>query len=214
MGLGRDELLDMHDRCAATRQRILNAAAQGLPQAQVIRIADQLGLPENSEWAQVPEDDLAFVLDLAVHDARPGRARAIDHAARQQMRHAQREKALVARALETSWFSVFRVLGLHPEAGLIVEDAMLGGEAWVLDGLLERLSEPNTLLAARLGRVQGFAMTSGVVATLGTTMLNGLRQAVSASGLAAAEMMAEPRVAMLAYRQAIGLGVRDLLGRG
>jgi hypothetical protein len=213
MALGRDELLAMHDVCAAVRRRILDTAQRSVVQgSQVTRVAALLGLPGADELAQVPEEDLAFALDLALHDAPPGRPRPLDRLLRQQARRAAGESVLVLRALETSWFSVFRVLGPHPEAGFLLGDAMLGGEAWVLDALLEERATEGTVLATRLGRVQGFAMTSGVVAVLDDAMLAGLRQAVDASGLGAEAMMAEPRVAALAYRHAIGLGVGDLLG--
>jgi hypothetical protein len=213
MALGRDELLAMHDRCATTRRRLLETAVRSLPGAQVMRAASQLGLPPGDELAQVPEEDLAYAIDLALHDAPAGRMRGIDRLVQQQVRRADGDAALMLRALGTSWFSVFRVLGPHPEAGLLLEDAMLGGEVWVLDGLLDERAAEGAVLAARLGRVLGFAMTSGVVAVLDEAMLGSLRQAVDAGGIAAEAMMAEPRFAALAYRHAIGVGVGDLIGR-
>lgn len=213
MALGRDELLELHDACAAARRRLLDMAMHEVPPAQVMRAAAEIGLPPADELAQVPEEDLAFAIDLALHRATPGRARPLDQVVRRAARRATVEALLVLRGLETSWFSVFRVLRPHAEAGLLVEDAMGGGEAWVLDGVVEGLAEPETLFAARLGRVQGFCMTSGVVAGLDAAMLAGLRQAATSGGLDPAEMMADPRVATLAWKQAVGLGVRELLGR-
>ncbi|MBX9699650.1 MAG: hypothetical protein K2X74_09440 [Acetobacteraceae bacterium] len=212
MGLGRDELLALHDACVAARRRILDAALRELPQAQVMRAAGELGLPAADELAQVPEEDLAYALDVALHRGAPGRARPLDLVTRRLARRAQGEALLVLRALETTWFSAFRVLGPHPEAGLLLEDAVLGGEAWVLDGVLETQGEPGTVVAARLGRVQGFCLTSGVAAALDEAMLAALQAAAGGSGFEPAEMMADPRIALLAYRHAIGLGVRDLLG--
>ena len=213
MALGRDELLELHDACAGVRRRLLDAAMRELPRAQVMRAAAEIGLPPADELAQVPDEDLAFAIDLALHHAAPGRARPLDQAVRRAARRASAAELLALRGLEICWFSVFRVLGPHGEAGLIVEDAMGGGEAWVLDGVLEGLAEPGTVFAARLGRVQGFCMTSGVAAALDERRLAGLRQAALSSGLAPAEMMADPRVAALAWKQAIGLGVRELLSR-
>ena len=214
MALGRDELLELHDVCAGVRRRLLDAAIRELQPAQVMRAAAEIGLPPAHELAQVPEEDLAFAVDLALHRAAPGRARPLDQVVRRAARRATPEALPVLRGLETSWFSVFRVLGPHPEAGLLLEDTMGDGEAWVLDGVLEGFAEPGTIVAARLGRVQGFCMTSGVAAGLDEDLLAGLRQAAASSGIAPAEMMADPRVAALAWKQAVGLGVRDLLGRG
>jgi hypothetical protein len=214
MAMGREELQELHDACARARRRLLDGAIRDLTAAQVMRAAGEIGLPPADELAQVAEDDLAFAVDLALHRASPGRGRPLDQMVRRMLRRAQGESLLVLRALETSWFSIFRVLGPHPDAGILVEDAMLGGEAWVLDGVIDGLAEPGQVVAARLGRVQGFCLTSGVATGLDEAMLDGLRAAMVGQGLDAAEMMADPRVAALAWKQAVGLGVRDLLGRG
>jgi hypothetical protein len=81
------------------------------------------------------------------------------------------EAALVLNGLLSAWVSVFRVLGPHPEAGFILEDVLRGGEVWVLDQGLAESAEPGAILAARLARVCGFAMTSGVLATVLRTRL-------------------------------------------
>lgn len=209
------EIEEFYRRCAVLRRRFQDAALHSVPMAKVAEQAERLGLPVREDMAQVSEGDLAYALDLAVHTAPPGRSRAIERVARQGRTMAGDEAApLVLRALVGAWFSAFRVLGPHPETGLILEDALLGGEVWVVDEALAESAAPGTVLAARIGRVRGFAITCGVVAGLDEMVLAGFRQAIVRSGVPAAELLADPRFATLVYQRALGLHFGEGLGFG
>jgi hypothetical protein len=210
------EIEEFYRRCAVLRRRFQDAALRSVPTAKVAEQAERLGLPVREDMAQVSEGDLAYAFDLAVHTAPPGRSRAIERVARQQSRAAAGDEVapLVLRALVGAWFSVFRVLGSHPESGLILEDALLGGEVWVVDEALAESAAPGTVLAARLGRVHGFAITCGVVAGLDEMILAGFRQVIAQSGLPATELLADPRFATLVYQRAIGFHFDDGFGFG
>ena len=207
------EIEAFYRRCAALRQRFQDAALRSVPRPKLVEQAERLGLPAAAEMAQISEGDLAFVFDLAVHTAPPGRSRAIERVARQH-RHAQSEAGLVLDALTHAWFSVFAVAGPHPEAGLLLEDRLLGGEVWVLDEALAESATPGTVLATRLGRVRGFAVTCGVVAPLDEAILAGLRRVMAGAGVPAAEMAADPRFATLIYQRALGFHIDEALGPG
>ncbi|WP_135468316.1 hypothetical protein [Crenalkalicoccus roseus] len=202
------EVLEFYRRCAALRQRFQDAALRTVPMPKLLEQARRLGLPVTEALAQIPDADLAFAFDLAVHTALPGRSRAIERVARQH-RGAGEEEALVLRGLERAWFSVFRVLGPHPEAGLLLEDALLGGEAWVMDEALAESAPAGTVLATRLARVRGFAITCGAVAPLDEAILAGFRRALAGAGTPPAEMAADPRFALLIYQRALGFHLSD-----
>jgi hypothetical protein len=171
-----EALQEFHDRCLAARQRFLELAVRATPRAKIQELAEKLGLAVADEFTQVGEAELAFAYDLAVFTAPPGRSRAIDRVAKQ---HAslQTEAALVLNGMVRSWFSVFRVLAPHPDAGMVVEDGLLGGEAWLLDAGIAEEAVPGAVLATRLARVGGFAITCGVHAVLDDGTLAMLRQA-------------------------------------
>lgn len=207
------EIEALYRRCAALRRGFQEAALRSVPLPKLREEAEGLGLPVASEMAQVSEGDLAFAFDLAIYSAPPGRSRAIDRVARQR-RTAQDEAALVLDALTHAWFSVFRTLGPHPEAGLLLEDALLGGEVWVVDEALAEFSGPGAVLAMRLGRVRGFAMICGPLVPLDEPILAGFRQVLAEAPLPAAEMTAEPRFARLIYERALGFQVGDAFGLG
>ena len=176
---------------------------QAVPRPKLLEHAGRLGLSVEDEMAQPSEEELAFAFDLAAYTAPPGRSRAIDRVAKQHAR-LPGEAALVLNGLSRSWLSVFQVIGPHPEAGFILEDAMLGGEAWVVDEALAEHSEAGTVLALRLARIVGFAITCGVVAVLDEAMLARLRQLVRDGGVDAADLVAEPRFAERMWLHALG----------
>jgi hypothetical protein len=203
MALSADEIRDLYQRAAAARRRFQELAVQATPRAKLVEHAKRLGLAVEDEMAQPSEEELAYAFDLAVYTAPPGRSRAIDRVAKQHAR-LPGEAALVLNGLTRSWLSVFRVAGPHPEAGLILEDAMLGGEAWVVDDLLSEHAEPGTVLATRLARVWGFAITCGVASVLDEARLAGFRQVVAQGGVDPGDIVAEPRFAQGMWLHALG----------
>lgn len=205
------EIEALYRRCTGLRRGFQDAAVRSVPVPKLREQAERLGLPVASEMAQISEGDLAFAFDLAIHSAPPGRPRAIDRLARQR-RSAQGEAALVLDALIHAWFSVFRILGPHPEAGLLLEDTLLGGEVWVVDEALVEFSGPGTVLAARLGRVRGFAMTCGPVVPLDEPILASIRQVLAGADLPPVEMTADPRFVTLIYERALGFQIGDASG--
>ena len=208
MGDQATEIEALYRRCVPLRQRFQDAALRSVPTPKVVEQAGRLGLPVTQELAQVSEGDLAFAFDLSVYTAPPGRSRAIDRMARQQ-RAAQGEAGLVLSALTSAWFSIFRVLGPHPDTGLLLEDVLLGGQVWVVDEALAESAAPGTVLASRLGRVRGFAITCGVAATLDDAILAGFRNVLSEAGVPAGDLVVDPRFATLIYQRALGFHIAD-----
>jgi hypothetical protein len=203
MAQGADEIREFYGRCAAARRRFQEMAVQATPRSKLAEHAKKLGLPVGEEMAQLDEGELAYAFDLAIYTAPPGRSRAIDRVAR---KHAslKTEAALVLNGLTQSWLSVFKVIGPHPEAGLVLEDALLGGEVWVVDEGLEEFSQPDTVFAARVARVWGFAITCGVVARLDETMLAGFRSVIAEGGIDPAGLTEDPRFARAVWQRALG----------
>ena len=205
MGDTGDDLKAAWQRHAAARQRFQEMAVRSVPLPKVMDHAKRLGLQVDRELAQVSEAELAYAFDLAIYTAAPGRSRAIDRLVRQHAR-LRGEAVLVLNALNASWFSVFRVLGAHPEAGLLLEDALLGGEVWVVDEGLTECAEPGSVVATRLGRVMGYAITCGVMAVLDEAILAGIRGAALRGGVDPAELAGDPRFAESMWRRALGFG--------
>jgi hypothetical protein len=180
-----DEIRDFYGRCAAARQRLQEMAVQAQPREKVLEQMRRLGVALDPDMGQPSPEELGYAFDLAIYTAPPGRSRAIDRVARQHAR-LPGEGALVLNALSHSWLSIFRVLDTHPEEGVIAEDALLGGEVWLVDQDLGESAPPGAIIASRVGRVWGFCITCGVVAGLDEDRL---------AGVQAAEHVGQPQAA-------------------
>lgn len=200
-----DELRSAWTRHAAARQRFQEMAARALPLPKLAEQARRLGLEVDRELAQVGEAEMAFAIDLAIYTAPPGRSRAIDRVVRQHGK-LRGEAVLVLNALSRAWLSIFHVQGTHPEAGLLLEDALLGGEVWVLDEGLAEAAEPGSIVATRLGRVLGYAITTGVHTVLDEMTLAGIREALRRAGADPLDLISDPRFAEGLWRRALGFG--------
>lgn len=206
MAMTGDEIRDFYARCAAARARLQELALRAMPQAKVLEQMQRLGLNLDPEVGQASEEELGYAFDLAVYTAPAGRSRAIDRVAKQHAR-LPGEGALVLNALTHAWLSIFRVLDRHPEEGLILEDALLGGEVWLVDHALSEGVPPGAVIASRIGRVWGFCITCGVAATLDEGRLAGIRGVIDRGGVAAKDLIADPRFAQTLWRDGLGFRV-------
>ncbi|MCO6415297.1 hypothetical protein JYK14_03780 [Siccirubricoccus sp. KC 17139] len=203
MAMSAEEIRDFYGRCAAARQRLQELALRALPREKIREQIQRLGLSLDEEMGQTSGEELAYAFDLAIYTAPPGRSRAIDRVARQHAR-LPGEAALVLNALTRSWLSVFRVQDRHPEEGLLLEDALLGGEVWLVDQNLAETAPPGTVFASRIGRVGGFAITTGVMAPLDEAMLGGIQGMLRQGGVEAAALVEDPRFARAMWQRALG----------
>lgn len=206
MAMTGDEIRDFYGRCAAARQRLQDIALRAVPREKVLEQMRRLGLSLDPEMGQVSEEEFSYAFDLAIYTAPPGRSRAIDRVARQHAR-LPGEGALVLNALSHSWLSIFQVLGRHPEEGLILEDALLGGEVWLVDQAIAETAPEGTILASRIGRVSGFCISCGVVAALDAERLAEVRGVLQRGGVPAEELVADPRFAAMMWQDGLGFRI-------
>ena len=200
-----DEIRAFYARCAAARARFQDMAVRSVPREKLAEQMGHLGLSVD-EMGQVSDEELAYAFDLAVYTALPGRSRAIDRVVKQHAR-LPGEAALVLNALGRSWLSIFHVLDRHPEEGLILEDALLGGEVWLVDQGIAEAAPPGTIIASRVGRVCGFAISCGVVAAVDEARLAGIRSVLDRGGVPAEELVADPRFARTMWQQGLGFRI-------
>lgn len=206
MAMTGDEIRDFYGRCAAARMRLQDLAVRATPKEKVVEQMKRLGLSLDPEMGQVSDEELAYAFDLAIYTAPPGRSRAIDRVAKQHAR-LPGEGALVLNALTHAWLSIFRVLDRHPEEGLILEDALLGGEVWLVDQNIAETAPPGTIIASRVGRVWGFCISCGVVATLDEARLAGVKAVLERGGVPAEELVVDPRFATMMWQDGLGFRV-------
>jgi hypothetical protein len=178
--------------------------------ASLLATAKRLGLSDGKHIVADSEDDLVLVFDLALHTAPRGRKRAIDRYAASHHPTSQDEAAVLA-ALGDTRFSLFRVSGRHPEAGIVLEDSLRGGEAWLVDVNLEATAKPGAVLAMRLAVPDAFAISCGVAVPIDEDTLEEIFDIVTDRGEVddLTPLADEPLFAQSVYQLALELGLTD-----
>lgn len=152
---------------SAIRERILSAAARRIPKAAAASQARALGFGWKDDEVQVAnEAQFQLVLDLGVFGPMGGHSRALDREAKAGDYPEGSEEAEVLAALSRAHFTLFRILGPHPEGGVEADDLLRGTKLRIQDRMLAREGMEGTGFAGRLMRIGGFEMTCGALAPI------------------------------------------------
>jgi hypothetical protein len=209
----RDEILERYHRLRPACTAIQTAALKGVSGANLIATAKRLGLSDGKQIIAESEDDLVLVFDLALHTALQGRSRAIDRYACAQAGLAG-DEAAVLEALRHTCFSLFQVTAKHPEAGLMLEDLMRGGETWLVDVNLEATARTGAVMAMRLAWPDAFAISCGVAVPIDHETLDELFDFLTDGGEIddLAPLADEPLFAQSVYQLVLELGLTTYIG--
>jgi hypothetical protein len=203
-----DEILDRYQRYRQACTAIQTAALRCVSTATLLAIAKRLGLSDGKHIVAESDDDLVLVFDLALHTAPRGRRRAIDRYAALHPPSSGDEAAVLA-ALRDTRFSLFRVSGRHPEAGIWLEDLLRGGESWLVDVNLKATARPGAVLAMRLAAPDVFAISCGVAVPIDEDTLDEIFDLLTDGGDVEdlAPLADDPKFAQSVYQLALELGL-------
>lgn len=164
-----------YGRYAALRRRILTDASKRVPLASVAQQARALTLWDGKQVRPVDEMQLAMVFDLGVLEPLGEHGRGIDRQAKADAPIPGSEEYRMLGALAIARFGLYRVLGPHPEGGVMAE-AFPGGEPLVIwDRFLDRNRAPGALIGARIAYPEeDLPMTCGAVASLDSRVVERL----------------------------------------
>jgi hypothetical protein len=180
----------------------------------MLQQARRLGLAYGKTLVLDSMDEMAFVYDLAIYTAQPGRSRAVDRYARSARLQAGSEEARVLDAMRNARFSVWRVERRHETAGLIVKDLLRQVEVWLVDEGLERTLPDGESIAMRLFTPDAFSVTCGVIMPVDREILEEVFDEVlpRLSRYTPEQIADDRRLAEAIYRTAIASGVMDEIG--
>lgn len=204
-GMSRDEILARYRHLRAISTRHHTEALNFLSQSALVEQARQLGLAMGKTLVAESMDELTLAFDLAIHAARPGHSRAIDRYARAAQLQPGSDEFVALEAMRRARFSVWRVERRHEVAGLIVQDLLRQGEAWLVDEALEQ-SAPEGM-TMRLGTPDEFAMTCGIIVPVDRDVMEEVLDEVLPRVRGAPDQVAnDRRFAMAIYRIAMARG--------
>jgi hypothetical protein len=172
------------------------------------RQARRLGLVAGRTIILDKIEDLYLVYDLLIFTASANRSRAVDRYAGSARFAPGSDEALMLEAMCNARFSVLKVQGRHPVAGLIVTDQFRDIDLWLLDEGLEISARAGARLATRLFAADRFVMTAGVLIPFGEHMLTDVvDSAPQLLRKSCQEAVEDRRFAEVLYRIALAKGL-------
>ena len=211
--MSRDEVLARYRHLRAISTRHHTEALRFLSRPALLEQARQLGLAAGGMLAAESFDELTLAFDLAIHAARPGHPRAVDRYAGAARLRPGSDEALVLEAMRQARFSVWRVERRHEVVGLVVQDLLRQGEAWLVDEAMERSAPEGMAAAMRLCTPETFAMTSGVIVPVDREALEEVFDEVLPRVRGSPDQVADDRrFATAIYRTAVTRGLMERIG--
>ena len=176
----------------------------------VLDWAKRLGLTQGRTLILESEHEMTLAEDLATYLPRLGRSQPLDRYARAAQFTPNSGEAIVLEAMRHARFSLWRVERRHETAGLILRDLLRGGEIWLVDEAMEKNAPLGVEMAARLLRLEGFAMTARIIVPITPDLIEQVFDRAPALRRAQGVVLAQdPRFAIGIYRAAVATGAMD-----
>ncbi|MEJ0046780.1 MAG: hypothetical protein WDN04_12190 [Rhodospirillales bacterium] len=171
----------------------------------MLETARAIGLVRAGTLVLDSDDEITLVLDLCLHAARPGRSRAIDRLAHASSFAAGSDEAVVMAAMQRARFSIWRVVRHYEAGGLVLEDTLRGGEAWLMDEGMSMSAEPDFQFVGRLCRPDMFVISTGVMVPFDTEVGDEMAERMTPAlhALAPSALADDYRFAQLLYRACV-----------
>jgi hypothetical protein len=138
----------------------------------VLDWAKRLGLTQGKPVVLGSENEMTLAEDLATYLPRLGRSHPLDRYARAAQFAPDSDEAIVLEAMRHARFSLWRVERRHESAGLILGDLLRGGEIRLVDETMEKNAPQGVEIAARLLKLEGFAMTARIIVPVTPDLLD------------------------------------------
>jgi hypothetical protein len=172
--------------------------------------AKRLGLTQGRTMVLESEHEMLLAEDLATYLPRLGRSRPLDRYARAAHFAPDADEAIVLEAMRHARFSLWRVERRHETAGVILQDLLRGGEIWLVDEAMEKNTPLGVEMAARLLRLEGFAMTARIIVPVTPGLIEEVFDRAPALRRVQGDILArDPRFAIGVYRAAVAIGAMD-----
>ena len=206
----RTEILTRYRRLRQISKEHHQAVLDITAPAVVLEWAKRLGLTQGKTLILESEHEMTLVEDLATYLHRLGRSQPLDRYARPAQFTPGDDEAIVLEAMRHARFSLWRVERRHETAGLILRDLLRGGEIWLIDEAMEKNAPLGVEMAARLLRLEGFAMTARIIVPVIPDLIEQVFDRAPALRRAQGGVLAQdPRFAIGIYRAAVATGAMD-----
>jgi hypothetical protein len=160
----RGEALSLYRPIRAGIQRVLKVAVSACSRADWMRAAKHLGVWSEDRIVVDDERAIEMVSDIALFEPNQRKRRAYDRFLNDQAQRLDPADVDLASRMAGAFFSIFRVVGQHPTAGIWVDDILDDNRRiWLVDEGLERSASAGLVLAMRLFDPGPFHAGFGIV---------------------------------------------------
>jgi hypothetical protein len=160
-------VLDVYRPLRAAIRRVLALAPSACTRAEWMRAAKLIGLELDGGIAADSDDEMDFLTDIALFHPTARGSCAYDRFLRKEAQELDAPDRDLAVRIGGAFFSVFRVAGPHPEAGLWLDDLLHDRRRlWIVDEGLEASAQPGIAFATRLFDAGPFHAGFGIIVVL------------------------------------------------
>jgi hypothetical protein len=160
----RDEALSLYRPIRAGIQRVLKLAVSGCNRSDWMRASKHLSVWSEDEVAIEDNNIVDMITDIALFEPNQRKRRAYDAFLADQAQQLDPADLQLATLMADAFFSIFKVVGRHPAAGIWVENVLdRNRRIWVLDEGLESSAPDSFVFGMRLFDVGPFHAGFGIV---------------------------------------------------
>ena len=162
-GADDEPIFESYRRFRALGRSFNPGLIKQLPPAALPESAKKLGLYKAGTLILNQDDEIAVAYDYCLHHHRRGGKNLIDRTLENTPPAVDSDEWRYLKALSEAHFSVFRIEDILPRRGARLADLVTGDSLAIMDLGLNSTGMPGTLVAGRLLRFDGFAMSTGTL---------------------------------------------------
>lgn len=191
-------ILERYTRFRSVTFAINNTLPKLLPKTTLERAARQLGLWHQGTLVLDSEDQIAVLMDYAIHDCPVNGRSALDAYLAEQPPAPQSERATILHAMQRAYYSLFQVESLVPTVGVHVHDLLQDQRHFLADVGCSQSAVKGIMLASRMFALEDFLMTSGAALAADADTLEAILRlpGLPKPGQAIDQLSPEPRAAL------------------
>jgi hypothetical protein len=206
----RTEILTRYRRLRQISKEHHQAVLDIIAPDVVLDWAKRIGLTHGKVLLFDNEQEMLLAEDLATYLPRLGHSPPLDRYARAAQFALNSDQAIVLEAMRHASFSLWRVERRHETAGLILQDQLRDQEVQLIDETMEKNVPLGVEMAARLLRLEGFAMTARIIVPVTADLLEeAFERAPALKRIQGDALARDPRFAIGIYRAAVATGVMN-----
>jgi hypothetical protein len=161
------DLLARYTHLRRIGRELNNRLVGALSRSAIGEAGKKLGVLRGNALALDTEDELAVLMDFALHDVRRHRATAVERYLAERPPDTDADELPLLRAKRQARYSLFVVESADPGLGVHVRDLVRDESQFLVDVGLSQTAAVGMVLAARVMAPEGIGMTTGTALPVG-----------------------------------------------